>query len=69
MTSKANHNVTGWRKSTRSHQNTDCVEVGRTGDNGAAVRDTKNRAQGFFTTSPDQWANFMRAVKSGRFSE
>lgn len=69
MTSKANSSVSGWRKSTRSHQNTDCVEVGRTGDNGAAVRDTKNRAQGFFTTTPGQWASFMNAVKSDRFSQ
>lgn len=68
MTS-TNRGVSGWRKSSRSAQQTECVEVGRTGDNGAAVRDTKNRAQGFFTTTPGQWASFMNAVKSDRFSQ
>lgn len=64
--SEANH-VTGWRKSIRSAQNTDCVEVGRTDNNGAAVRDTKDRSAGFFATSPEQWANFVSAIKSDRF--
>lgn len=68
MTS-TNRMVSGWRKSSRSAQKTECVEVGRTDDNGAAVRDTKDRAQGFFTTSPQQWASFMNAVKSDRFSK
>lgn len=67
MTTKDNANVSGWRKSTRSHQNTDCVEVGRTDNHGAAVRDTKNRDQGYFTTSPQQWASFLDAIKSDRF--
>lgn len=60
--------VTGWRKSSRSGNQTHCVEVGSTGD-GAAVRDTKDRSLGYFTTTPGQWANFVNAVKSDRFSK
>ncbi|MBB5159983.1 DUF397 domain-containing protein [Saccharopolyspora phatthalungensis] len=55
-----------WRKSSRSNQETNCVEVGRI-DNGAAVRDTKDRAAGYFTTTAAQWSAFIDAVKSGRF--
>ncbi|MGJ7905692.1 DUF397 domain-containing protein [Actinopolyspora sp. H202] len=56
----------GWRKSSRSGQRTSCVEVGRTAD-GAAVRDTKDRSAGYFTTTDSQWSAFIDAVKAEKF--
>ncbi|MBK0865917.1 DUF397 domain-containing protein [Saccharopolyspora sp. HNM0986] len=56
----------GWHKSSRSGKQTSCVEVGRTAD-GTAVRDTKNRSAGYFTTTPAQWTAFLSAVKTGRY--
>jgi hypothetical protein len=55
-----------WRKSSYSGTDRVCVEVGRVADR-AAVRDTKNRAAGYFTAAPEQWAAFIDAVKEGRF--
>ncbi|MER7013301.1 DUF397 domain-containing protein [Saccharopolyspora sp. NPDC000359] len=57
----------GWRKASYSSQETNCVEVGRIGD-GAAVRDTKDRAAGYFTTTAGQWAAFVAAVKADKFN-
>ncbi|MBQ0926612.1 DUF397 domain-containing protein [Saccharopolyspora endophytica] len=54
-----------WRKSSYSAEK-NCVEVGRVGD-GAAVRDTKNRDQGFFTATRAQWTAFIDAAKGGQF--
>ncbi|TDC94373.1 DUF397 domain-containing protein [Saccharopolyspora aridisoli] len=42
-------------------------EVGRLGDC-AAVRDIKDLEGGYFTFNPTQWAIFLNAVKSDRFT-
>lgn len=54
-----------WRTSsyTRSYQ---CVEVGRTDDGCAAVRDSKNRRAGYFTVTSRQWTLFVDNVCAGR---
>ncbi|MHA6798352.1 DUF397 domain-containing protein [Bounagaea algeriensis] len=56
-----------WRKSTRSVNTSTCVEVGRIAD-GAAVRDTKDRGRGYFTTTRGQWNAFLAAVKTDKFT-
>lgn len=59
--------IVNWRKSSRSVNTDKCVEVGRVLDGSAAVRDTKDRAAGYLTTSPGQWLRFITALKSGRY--
>ncbi|PRW61866.1 DUF397 domain-containing protein [Actinopolyspora mortivallis] len=56
----------GWRKSTYTQQETACVEVGRINE-GAAVRDTKDRSAGYFTADHQQWSAFINAIKTNRF--
>jgi hypothetical protein len=52
---------TGWRKSSKSGDASNCVEVG----SGAliGVRDTKDRDGGFLAVPPDAWTAFVAAVR------
>jgi Domain of unknown function (DUF397) len=52
----------GWRRSTYSGSNGNCVEVGA-GDPAVLVRDTKNRAGAVLAFTPDAWHLFAEAVK------
>ncbi len=56
-----------WRKSSHSGKETACVEVGCAVD-GAAVRDSKDRAAGYFVASHPQWDAFVEALKADRFT-
>ncbi|MEY8043203.1 DUF397 domain-containing protein [Saccharopolyspora cebuensis] len=56
-----------WRKSSRSSGGaSNCVEVGFSGEV-VGVRDTKDRAAGYFTTTGAQWSRFLAAIKTGRY--
>lgn len=55
-----------WYKSARSGSNGQCVEVRMTTDS-VDIRDTKNRAGGTLSVSPDEWTTFVDAVKRGEF--
>lgn len=55
-----------WRTSSHT-QSYQCVEVGRTDDGDAAVRDSKNRSAGYFTVTARQWTLFVDNVCTGCF--
>lgn len=52
-----------WRKSTRSSDNGQCVEVGH----GVGIRDSKNLDAGVLPVGKTSIVAFMTAVKSGKF--
>lgn len=55
-----------WRKSTRSNQYDNCVEVALEPEV-TAVRDSKNPAAGYFAVPAVTWESFLHGLKSGRF--
>ena len=58
--------VTGWRTSSRTSHQGQCVEVGF-GAGRVGVRDSKNRRGGYFTVTPARWDMTVRHVKRGEF--
>ncbi|NEA28136.1 DUF397 domain-containing protein [Actinomadura bangladeshensis] len=57
---------TRWRKSTRSGQNGECVEI--THIVGAvAIRDSKGPIAGHLTVSRQAWAAFVNHARSGHY--
>ena len=56
-----------WRKSTRSGQEGNCVEVATNLSGVVPVRDTKDRDGGTLMFSPESWTAFLAGVKSGEF--
>ncbi|GAA4612052.1 DUF397 domain-containing protein [Saccharopolyspora hordei] len=61
-----NDDVSRWRTSSYTTATQTCVEVGALAD-GAAVRDSKDRAAGYFVADQAQWSAFIAAIKAGRF--
>ncbi|MEV0697235.1 DUF397 domain-containing protein [Saccharopolyspora sp. NPDC050389] len=57
-----------WRKSSRSAQGSECVEVGATAAF-AAIRDSKNLAGPALLIAPGAYAAMVQAIKVGRFDQ
>lgn len=57
-----------WRKSTRSGQSGNCVEVADNLPGIVAVRDTKDNGAGpVLVFTPQEWVAFVDGVHSGEF--
>lgn len=56
----------GWRKSSGSMNEDDCVEVQDLRSGTRQVRDTKNRAGAMLSIGPAGWGAFIGAVKDGQ---
>ncbi|MBV9142236.1 MAG: DUF397 domain-containing protein [Pseudonocardiales bacterium] len=56
-----------WRKSSRSVDEGDCVEVVDLGDEHHAVRDSKNPTGPVLMVTTAQWSVFTASVRAGEF--
>jgi hypothetical protein len=56
-----------WRKSSRSGQTGDCVEVAGNLPGAVAVRDSKDRGGPALAVTPEAWNAFVAGVKDGEF--
>lgn len=66
-TSGENEPDIGWRASSYSGSQGNCVEVGNA-QGTIAVRDTKNRQDATLVFEAQTWSGFLTALKTGRYT-
>jgi hypothetical protein len=66
MSINTNHTFPGWRKSTRSGNGGNCVEVAQDSAT-VGVRDSKNPTGPVLVFSTGSWNDFIAAAKLGAF--
>jgi hypothetical protein len=59
--------IARWRKSSRSTDKANCVEVAATGS-AVAVRDSKHPTGGTLILTPPAWTAFTTALRNGEFA-
>ena len=56
-----------WRKSSRSGNETGCVETAFLADGRVAIRDSKDRTGPALVYTPREWDAFLKGAKDGEF--
>jgi hypothetical protein len=57
----------GWRKSSKSIANGQCLEAASLAHGRVAVRDSVNKSGPVVTFASREWLEFIKGVKDGRF--
>ena len=64
----ADYSNAQWRKSTRSGNGNNCVEVATNLEGAILVRDSKNPTGPALAFTPEEWKAFVGGIRDGEFN-